>query len=108
MAKLIFTDLHEMVMLHYLMLTRQITSLADCLLHIIRLYTRAKDRAEYQILFNGYRGYAQTELADVICQVKRICEILGLSFEETCKMGDRRYSEKMEEFKKRYPEDEWI
>jgi hypothetical protein len=108
MARLIFTEEHEMIMLHYMMLTRQITSLSDSLLHIIRLHTRAKDKAKYRILFKGYRGHAQTELADIIYQVRKICEILELSFEETVEMGDIRDVEKEREFRRKYPCDNWI
>ena len=61
-----------------------------------------------QQYFNGYSAFAQTELADIICQSKKICEILNLDFNETAKMGDVRYEEKKQEFLKRYPKDEWI
>jgi len=108
MPKLIFTEIHEGLMLHYMMLTRQITGLCDCLLHIIRLHTRVKDQAEFTKLFNGYRAYTQSELADVICQTKKLCQILKISFEETIVLGDERDKEKRAEFKKRYPDDSWI
>lgn len=109
MSNLIFTELHEGLMLHYMMLTRQITSLSDSLLHIIRLHTRTQnDQEKYKGLFRGYSAYAQTELADVVCQVKKICNLLQLSFEETAELGDAREDEKMKEFKKKYPTDKWI
>ena len=61
-----------------------------------------------KLLFKGYRAYAQTELADVICQVKKICEDLELSYEETEKMSDERDKEKGMGFLKKYPNEPWI
>jgi hypothetical protein len=107
MLKVIFTEEHEALMLHYNLLVRQLARLSDPILHIIRLYTRANPD-NYQGLRNGYSAFAQTEIADIICQSKKILEILGLSFEETVQMGDERYEEKKAEFIKRYPNDEWI
>ena len=61
-----------------------------------------------KLLFKGYRAYAQTELADVICQVKKICEDLGLSYEKVDALEDVRDKEKEEEFLKKYPNEPWI
>ena len=105
MAKLIFTERDEKLVLHYMMLTRQITRLTDCFLHIFRLHTRGDETGN---LFKGYRAYVQTELGDAICCIKEICETLGLDFKETEIMGDTRYKEKQEEFLKRHPNDHWI
>lgn len=107
MPKVITTELHEKLMLHYMLLTRQMAKLSDSLLHIIRLDSRATGEKK-KSLFNGYRAYAQTELADTICQVKKICEDLGLSYKETEKMGDERDKEKGVEFFRRYPNEPWI
>ena len=106
MPKVIVTDMHERLMLHYMLLTRQMTKLSDCLLHIIRLDFRATGE-EKKSLFNGYRAYARTELADVICQVKKICEDLGLSYEKVDALEDVRDKEKEEEFLKKYPNIIW-
>ncbi len=107
MTKVIVTEIHEKIMLHYMLLTRQMAKLSDSLLHIIRLDSRATGEKKIS-LFNGYRAYAQTELSDVICQVKKICDDLGLSYRETEKLGDERDKEKGEEFFKRYPNEPWI
>ena len=105
MAKIIFTERDEALALHYMLLTRQMTRLADCLQHIFRLHTREDDDGK---LFKGYKAYAQSELADVICEVKRLCKTLGISFEKTEEMGDVRYEEKKQEFLKKYPDEHWI
>jgi len=105
MAKVIFTERDEALALHYMLLTRQMTRLADCFQHIFRLSTREDDDGK---LFKGYRAYAQSELADVIYQAKKLCEILGIDFEETEKLGDLRDKEKKEEFLKKYPNEHWI
>ena len=107
MTKVIITEIHEKLMLHYMLLTRQMAKLSDSLLHIVRLDSRAEGDKK-KILFNGYRAYAQTELSDVICQVKKICSDLGLSYEETERMGDARDREKGAEFLKKYPNEPWI
>jgi len=108
MPRFIFTDLHEKLIMHYMMLTRQETKLSDSLLHLIRLHTRVKTEKEMKVLFEGYKRYAQTELADSIFQIEKLCECLGLSFEETISMGKIRDKEKRQEFGKRYPNDSWI
>jgi len=106
--ELIFTELHEALFLHYIMLTRQLAKLSDSLLHIVRLHNRAKDAQQKKALFEGYRRYAQTELADSNLQIKQLCRHLDLSFEETVKMGDERDKEKKAEFQKKYPNESWI
>lgn len=105
MAKVIFTERDESLALHYMMLTRQMTKLADCIQHIFRLHTRDDSDGK---LFEGYAAYAQSELADVFVQGKMLCEVLGLPFEETIQMGILRDKEKMEEYLKRYPNEHWV
>lgn len=105
MAKIIFTERDESLILHYMLLTRQMTRLADCFQHIFRLYTREDGDGR---LFKGYKAYAQSELADVIRETKKLCNILDMSFEETEKIGDTRDEEKQEEFLKKYPNEHWI
>ncbi|PIX90831.1 MAG: hypothetical protein COZ28_01670 [Candidatus Moranbacteria bacterium CG_4_10_14_3_um_filter_44_15] len=107
MSKVIFTEEHEALVLHYNLLVRQLARLFDAILHIIRLHTRATCQ-NYQSFRNGYKAFAQTEIADIIHQSKKILEILDLSFEETVQMGHERYEEKKREFIKRYPNDKWI
>lgn len=107
MTKVIVTEIHERLMLHYMLLTRQMAKLSDSLLHVVRLDSRATGEKK-ELLFKGYRAYAQTELSDVICQVKKICHDLGLSWIETERMGDERDKEKGAEFAKRYPNEPWI
>ena len=105
MTKTIKTELHEKLALYYMLLTRQMTKLSDCFFHIIRLdFKPEEERGE---LFIGYQIYAQSELADAIRVIKKICEILGLSYVETENLGDKREREKREEFLKRYPDEPW-
>lgn len=104
---LIFTKRDERLMFHYMILTRQMTRLSDSLLHIIRLYTQ-KDHKHKGIDYRGYRAYAQSELADIILQVKKLCDILGLDFIETYTMGLARDKEKSQEYLDQHPEDTWI
>lgn len=103
--KVIFTERDEALVLHYMMLTRQMTRLADCIQHILRLRTRDDSDGK---LFKGYAAYAQSELSDVFAQGKKICEILGLSFEETVQLGILRDEEKRVEFLNRYPTESWV
>jgi hypothetical protein len=106
-TKVITTQRHERIMLHYMLLTKQMTKLSDTLLHIVRLNKRATGEKR-KVLFNGFRAYAQTELADVIMQVRRLCDILGLSYEDTQRMSLTRDQEKKEGFRRKYPNEPWI
>jgi hypothetical protein len=109
MPKVIFTEIHEAIVLHYIILVRQLARLSDSLLHIIRMHTRVEQGSvKATQCFKGYSAHAQTEIADILCQSKKICEILGLDFNETMEMGDTRYEEKMKEFLAKYPKDNWI
>jgi hypothetical protein len=92
----------ERLLLHYMLLVRQIAKLSDSLLHLIR--SKRVDKARE----NGYKRYAQTELSDIIMQVKKICDILELSHCETIDMGVIRYQEKEEEFTKKFPGEVWL
>lgn len=107
--KFIFNERDEQLVVHYIMLTRQLTRLADCIFHIIRLATQLDGRhGSADLDFRGYKAYAQTEIADVICQAKRLCDILELNFGETVKMGDIRDEEKKAEYLKNHPNDKWV
>lgn len=106
-TKVITTETHEKLMLHQLLLTRQLSKLTDSLLHIVRLDARATGEKR-KAMFNGYRAFAQTELADIIAQVKKICDVLDISYKETEIMGDLRDKEKAVEFLKKYPHEPWI
>ncbi len=109
--KIIKNRRDEKLVFAYIMLTRQATRLADCLTHIIRLPTSNDGKAvhESKILdFKGFRAYMQTELSDVLCQAKKMIEILGLDFDETLKMGLQRDIEKKTEYLKKHPNEEWI
>ena len=106
MPRMIISNFHERLALYYMLLTRQLTKLSNCFFHIMRLdFKPEKEREE---LFIGYRNYVQSELADAICLIKKICEILGISYIETENLGDKREKEKREEFLKRYPNEPWI
>lgn len=105
MAKVIFTETHEELALHYMLLVRQIARLSDCLLHIIRLHTRGDEDGK---LFRIFRVYAQSEIGDIICHCKKLCEVLNIPYDETEKMGDFRDKEKQKDFNKRYPNEYWI
>ena len=106
MPKMIVTDLHEKLVTYFMMATRQLTKLSDTFFHIIRLHTREPHNSANHL--NGYRAYAQTEIADIITQLKKMCLALNLSFNETCEMADKRDKEKEAEFKRKYPNDPWV
>ncbi len=103
--RVIVTQRHEALVIHYMLLTQAITRLADSLFHIIRLHRR---RRYGRSRFQGDEADVQAELADVICQVKQICKILGLSFETTEQLGDVREKERRDLFLKKHPNEPWI
>jgi hypothetical protein len=107
MPPYLFNERDEKLMLQYLLLTRQITSLADSVQHIIRLGN--KPRNETNILkYKGYVAFIQSELSDVYAQYVKLCDLLELDVKETNEMGMKRQLEKMEEYLKKNPEDVWI
>ena len=107
--KLVKNDRDEALLVHYVMLTRQMTKLADCFTHIMRLPTQADGRHGHASLdFRGYRAFAQSELSDVLCQVKKLCDILELDFFATLGMGLVRDAEKRSEYQESHPGDQWI
>jgi len=109
MGKIIKTERDEQLVVHYMMLTRQMTRLSDCFMHIIRLPTQESGtHGRLNLDFIGYRAYAKTELADIICQIKKLCKILELNFNMTLIMGLKRDEEKKAEYLKKHPNDEWI
>lgn len=107
--KIIKTDRDEALLVHYVMLTRQITRLADCLFHIVRLATQESGKhGSANLDYLGYRAYAKTELADVLCQVRKLCDVLSLNFNEILNLGIERDKEKKETYLKDHPKDEWV
>ena len=99
----------EQLVVHYIMLTRQLTHLSDCLLHIIRLPTQENGMHGSQNLdYKGYRAYIQTEIADILVQAGKLLETLDLPFQETLAMGLTRDLEKQEEYLRKHPNDKWI
>lgn len=107
MPSVILTDEHERLELHFNLLVRQMAGISKCLLKIYRLHKRTQGD-EYEQKLNGYKGFTQTELADAIQHCRIIGDILGLSFEETVRLGEERYLEKKKEFQRRYPKEIWI
>lgn len=107
MAPYLFKERDEKLILQYLLLTRQITSLADCVQHIIRLGNKPDDETR-RLLYKGYIAHAQTELADVYAQFVKMCDLLDLPVQDTEEMGLVRQEEKREEYLKRNPNDVWI
>jgi thymidylate synthase len=106
-CEVIRTSEHEKLALHYILLTRQMSSLSDCLLHLIRLDRRASGSTLVRRR-KGYVDHASTELADIIMQVKRLCVILGLEYWNVDALAERRDSEKSRDFRRRYPSEPWI
>jgi hypothetical protein len=99
----------EQLVFHYMMLTRQMTRLSDCIIHIIRLNTQETGtHGSKNLDFRGYRAYLQTEISDVLVQAGKILEALDLPFQETLAMGITRDLEKQEEYLKQHPNDKWI
>jgi hypothetical protein len=106
---IIFNRRDESIMVHYMMLTRQITHLADCLFHIVRLHTQ-KDgtHGSKKLDYRGWRAYSQSEIADVIIQTEKLCKILDLDFMATYEMGKERDKEKREMYEQLHPGDKWV
>jgi len=102
----IFNERDEKLLLQYLLLTRQITGLADCFQHIIRLGNKPDNETTRQ-KFRAYILFSQTELSDTIAQVEKLCDLLGLDFNETIEMGRKRQEEKKQDYLKRNPKDVW-
>lgn len=107
MPPYLFNERDEKLMLQYLLLTRQITSLADSIQHIIRLGNKPSNETN-RLKYKGYVAFAQSELSDIYAQYTKLCILLGIDIEETNKMGIQRQAEKMVEYLKKYPEDVWI
>jgi len=95
--KVIKTGRQEQLVLHYMLLTRQLTKMSDALLHVIR--------GEDEL---GYRAFAQTELSDAIRQCEKLSSVLGVDFQETLQMGRDRDAEKEAEWRKMHPGGLWI
>jgi hypothetical protein len=107
--RIILNRRDEDIMVHYLMLTRQITHLADCLFHIVRLSTQNDGtHGSKKLDYCGWRSYAQSEISDVLVQVKRICDILDLDFVDTYCMGIKRDREKQKTYEELHPGDKWV
>lgn len=107
---LITTKKAEKLLLHYTMLTRQITAISDCLIHIIRLnQTHQPQKHKGQTLdIKGFKSYIQTEIADITTYCQKICNDLNINFEETLQLGQQREQEKKKEFTKKHPQEHWI
>lgn len=107
--EIILTKRDESLMVHYMMLTRQITKLSDCLFHIVRLTTQ-KDgtHGSARLDYIGYRAYAKSEIADMLVQARKLCDDLDIDFVDTYVMGMHRDKEKREEYEKTHPDDCWV
>ena len=103
----LFNERDEKLLLQYLLLTRQITSLADSVQHIIRLGNKP-DSVENRLKHKGYMAFAQSELSDVYAQFVKICDLLEIDIQETVEMGLKRQEEKKKEYLQRNPNDVWI
>lgn len=109
LPRIILTRRDEDIMVHYLMLTRQVTHLADCLFHIVRLTTQVSGtHGSKKLDYKGWRAYAQSEISDVLVQVRRICDILEIDFVETYCMGVKRDEEKRKVYEELHPGDKWV
>ena len=107
MPPYLFKERDEKLLLQYLLLTRQITALSDCIQHIIRLGNKKDDYINHQ-KYLGYVYYSMTELSDIYCQFHKMCELLGLDVEQTIKLGWARQEEKKKAYLKKNPDDTWI
>jgi hypothetical protein len=108
---MIKTEHDEYLFVNYVLLTRQLTRLADCIFHIARLETQPdKKHGSQNMDYKGYRAYAQTEISDVIWQCKKMLDALDLDFDETVAMGKEREREKKEMYLQDHPWDRknWI
>lgn len=94
----------KLVMLYYL-LVRQTGAIADCLRHI----QGDKQGAGYtDEEAKGWIAHIQTELADTSWIVRRMCNVLGISYDATLIMGVMRDTEKSAEYLKRHPGAYWV
>ena len=107
MPNYIFNNRDEKLIFQYMLLTRQITSLSDCIQHIIRLGNKP-DTEVNRLKYKGYVAFAQSELSDVYAQYVKMCDILEIPIQETCEMGMIRQEEKRKEYERRNPTDVWI
>lgn len=98
MEKLILVrnGLHEALLVHVNMLSRQVAGLSVCIFDYIR--APLLNRPTYP-----YALFAKTELADLICHTQILCGLLGVDFEETVKLGQERREEKQAEYERRHP-----
>jgi hypothetical protein len=105
--RIVKTPRDELLMLHYMLMTRQMTKLSDSLLHIVRLANQP-DHTHKGKDYAGYKAYAQSELADILIQVEKMCNLLGVDFQETVRMGRSRDREKKSEYLAEHPHDHWV
>jgi len=99
----------ENLLFHYMMLTRQMTKLADCFTHIIRTSTQIDRKHGFAHLdYRGWVVYSQSEISDLLVQIQKLCDVLEIDFNETYAMGIKRDAEKKEEYLEKHPNDEWI
>jgi hypothetical protein len=97
----------EQLLIHYVMLSRQMTHLCDCFTHIIRLDTNDIHGSK-GLDIKGYRAYAQSEISDMLVQTKKLCDILEIDFVDTYTLGLKRDIEKEKLYKENHPNDKWI
>jgi hypothetical protein len=99
----------ENLLFHYMMMTRQMTRLADCFTHIIRTSTQIDGKhGSAQLDYRGWVVYSQSEISDLLVQTKKLCDILGVDFVETYCMGLERDAEKKALYLESHPNDKWI
>ena len=92
----------DVITLLFYLFIRQMGGLADCFRHIQRNDLVLKGDID------GWRGFIQSELADILCLVRKTCKLFGLDYGETEKMGETRDAEKSREYLARHPGEFWI
>lgn len=95
-------DKNKVLTLLFYLFIRQMGGLADCFRHIL------KDGLFITGELQGWRGFVQSELADLLALVRKTCDLFELDYKETEIMGQKRDAEKSQEYLKRHPGGFWV
>jgi len=101
--KPIITPKEEALVMHFLVLVRQMAELASSIEGILK----SKD-AEEAKRWKGYNSELKASLADSVYQIKRICQILKIDLLcELIPLGEERNRQKREEYLRKHPDGTW-
>lgn len=108
--ELIQSKSEEDMILQFMFLQNQISTLGHCINHILWLKKKQglSEEEDRDALFRGYRAHASSELSDIIRQTRKLCDTLGLDYREVYVMADLREAEKRLEYEQKNPEKKWV